>query len=313
MSHSTAVRKGVPSAGAQRTAVAVMFLLATGGSTSAWHSDGHARTAALAVERVAEQMPPFFGAGGELVAHCALDPDVFRVIRNSSLHDQESPEHFINPEHIGEARLPPRRSEFHVLCASKGVNPLEVGTLPYAVTEWTQRLAIALKEHRRWPDNRHVQTKCFVYAGILAHYAGDLCMPLHLTVDYDGRVGPTGKSPRSGIHAKVDALLGKVPAAREDVLASVRPRASDDIMGAVLEEMQRGRGLIDVVYGLEPGLPDVGDPLPDDPALRAFAEERLQAVVTFLSSLYLSAWELSGRIYIPDWHQRPAADGRERP
>src|SRR5437764_832460 len=55
--------------------------------------------------------------------------------------------------------------------------------------------------------------------GILAHYAGDICMPLHTTVDYDGRVTADGRSPHSGIHAKVDSLIEKLPLRPEDLAA----------------------------------------------------------------------------------------------
>ena len=53
-------------------------------------------------------------------------------------------------------------------------------------------LAVAFAEYRKWPDNPMIQHKCFLYAGFLAHYAQDMCQPLHLTINFDGLGNPTG-------------------------------------------------------------------------------------------------------------------------
>jgi hypothetical protein len=274
------------------------------GTAVAWHSDGHEETTLLAFELVEGRMPAFFGEKRDLAAHCSHDPDVFRLYKGTPLRDQEAPEHFIDLEMLGGDALPPKRSEFLALCAARGLNPAEVGYVPYAVSEWTQRLAVALKEHRRWPENPHIRTKCLVYAGILAHYAGDLCMPLHVTVHYDGKAGPAGKSPKSGIHNKVDALLGKLDAPPAEILQGLQAAVFEDVMQGVVREMDASRRLVDAVYALEPKIPAAADPLPNDPALEAFVRERVRAVVAFVASLYLTAWEHSEAVYLPDWHQR---------
>jgi hypothetical protein len=83
-------------------------------------------------------------------------------------------------------------------------------TLPYAIAEWTERLSIAFAEHRKYPANPYIQNKCLVYAGFLAHYAQDLCMPLHTTIHHDGRANPDGSTPKTGIHPRVDSLVEKL-------------------------------------------------------------------------------------------------------
>jgi hypothetical protein len=280
------------------------------GQARAWHGAGHHVTTLLSIELLEGKVPDFFVEGRALAAHCSLDPDVARLYKKSQVRDREMPEHFINLERLGTNALPSLRSEYMVLCAAEGLNPAEVGFLPYTVAEWTQRLTVMFKEHRLWPDNPHVRTKILVYAGILSHYAGDLCMPLHLTVHYDGRVADPGdKSPRTGIHAKVDAILGKLAFDRGRMFRKIRPRTCPDVMARVLREATASHSLVDRVYGLEPALPDVTAPLPDDARLLAFGRERMRAVCALLSVLYLTAWERSPEIYIPDWHQRPPGAG----
>ena len=77
----------------------------------------------------------------------------------------------------------------------------------YAVAEWTEKLALAFAQHRRWPENTLVQAECLLTAASLAHYAQDLCQPLHTSVHFDGRALEGGKSPRSGIHEKKSSSM----------------------------------------------------------------------------------------------------------
>ncbi|MCD6364658.1 MAG: hypothetical protein J7M14_02160, partial [Planctomycetes bacterium] len=167
----------------------------------AWHEPGHERITREVAALLPPGMPAFFRAGASTIVHCSADPDAFtRPIAPPQLHAAESPEHYFDVELLANQTPPPNRYDFIALCNSKGIKPNHVGMLPYAVTEWTQRLMVAFAEYRKWPDNPHVHTKCLVYAGLLAHYAEDACQPLHTTIHYDGRATADGRSPRSGIH-----------------------------------------------------------------------------------------------------------------
>ena len=197
---------------ARRMELAAVVLFVAAMPALGWHGPGHERAARAAVEATADLMPPFFSEGVETLLHCAVDPDLFtRPIAPGELHATESPEHYIDLERLDGAPVPRTRQDLLALCCEKGMDLSKVGTVPYAIVEWTQRLSVALAEYRRWPDDVSIQRKCLVYAGILSHYTADLCQPLHTTVDYDGRVKPDGSSPHSGIHLRVDALLGKLP------------------------------------------------------------------------------------------------------
>jgi len=284
-----------------------VWLAALVGAAAAmgWHNPGHYKATSLAVKGD-DRLPAWFTAGVGTIAHCSLDPDAFtRPIAPPALHKAEAPQQYCDTELLGGAELPPDRYAFIALCAEKGLDPSKVGLLPYSVVEWTQRLTVAFAEHRKWPDNPHIRTKCLVYAGILAHYAEDLCQPLHTTIHYDGRTGKNGVSPRTGIHLKVDALPGKV---RIETPRPPRPRARkfENLFQAVVAELRRSHALVDRVYQLEKDLPALEAPIAAGSAVEKFATERLEAAADFTLSLYLTAWEDSRGIELPSWHRREA-------
>lgn len=274
------------------------------GIVSAWHGPGHTRATRLAGAGMPKELPAFFAGGVETIAHCSHDPDLFRLRAQPELRDGEVPEHFCDLELLEGAELPPTRYAFVQLCVRKGLKPEAVGFVPYAVVEWAQRLTIAFAEHRKWPKNPHVRAKCLIYAGILAHYAQDACQPLHTTIHYDGRANKDGTSPRSGIHAKVDALLQKVRKDRKLLARDLKPVAYDKLLPAVAGELRRSHALVNKVYELEGQFPDLDKPIPAGSAVEAFAVERLKAAANFTTSLYLTAWRGSAALELPQWHKR---------
>jgi hypothetical protein len=279
-------------------------LAIAGGHAGAWHYDGHRKIVPPALTLLDGRLPEFFLKGGDLIAHCSGDPDAFKDLSEGALRDAEYPEHFLDWELLKDNLLPATRSEFQFLCNKLRQSPRKVGLLPYAVCEWEQRLEVALAEHRRWPDNPNIRTKALVYAGILAHYAGDLCHPLHLTIDYDGRVKADGISPRSGIHMKTDALLGKSGFSGEEILKGLKPEVWTSMMVSVIEEIKKTRPLVDRIYELEAKFPPSNEPLGDDPAVKAFVLDRMRRSAEFLASCYLTAWEHSATTKMPDWYKR---------
>jgi len=295
-------------------AAALCLALLAAAPARGWHGKGHHVATELAVRAAAGKLPDFFAKGAATVAHGSLDPDLFtRPIAPAALHSAEAPEHYFDVELLEGNQPPPTRQEFLALCARKPLAPDKVGLLPYAVTEWTQRLTVALAEHRANPDNAHVQAKCLLYAGLLSHYAQDLCQPLHTTIHWDGRARKDGSSPRTRIHAKVDALLGKLEPDRQALLRQIKPAPVLLLMPAVLAEIRRSNELVDTVYRLETSLPELEAPLkPGSPAAR-FAAERLAAAAAFTASLYLTAWRDSAKIELPWWYARPFPTDKKPP
>ncbi len=289
---------------ARRTTVVLVVLLGWVAAAEGWHRHGHDLASRAALELAGPQLPAFFAAGAGVIAHVSLDNDAFtRPIAPRELHEAESPEHYFDMELLEGQPVPPTRYAFIDFCAARGLKPSQVGLLPYAILEWTQRLTVALAEYRKWPDDPAIQAKCLVYAGLLSHYAADCCQPLHLTIHWDGRAMSDGRSPRSGIHNRLDALPAKLSLSPRQLVEGLKARPFVELFPAILDEMDRSRRLVDRVYELEAQLP----PMDSNQALTAeakeLAQDRMRAAAVFIASLYLTAWQDSLKIELPSWHR----------
>lgn len=273
----------------------------------AWHAEGHAIIVRAAMKALPEEMPAFFRQGAAVIVHCSADPDAFRQPWARQLIDQEDPEHYFDLEYLGGRAIPARRSEYLKLLRELDRTGQEVGFLPYAIAEWTERLTVALAEHRAFPQDPAIQAKCLVYAGILAHYAADLTQPLHTTVHYNGRADAMFRSPRSGIHRRVDVLIERLNLDPARIAEGLEPVVFEEVWPAVLRELEASHALVDRVYELEALLPSDGgserrrEGEAADGRVAEFAQERAKAAARFTGSLYWSAWRKSAEVVLPEW------------
>lgn len=264
---------------------------------AAWLATGHRQVALDAVAAVSADLPAFFRAGGATVGHAAIDPDVWRNRDTPGLADREAPEHYLNLELLGGKALPERRDAYRRLLDRLHIAPRQAGALPYAIVEGSERLALCLAEHRRWPADEAIRAKCLLTAGWLAHYLADLTQPLHTTIHHDGRVRGKGASPHTGIHRRVDALLDA--GGRSELAA---PLAVDDLWATVRSELLASHRLVDEVYRLEPKLETRGGRA--DPRVATFAAERRRAAVRLIAGVFEWAWRRSAAIELPEWLRR---------
>lgn len=313
----------------------VAAVLASGvASLHAWYTKGHRRACDLALRSLPKEMPEFFRNGVELMNGVVHDPDLCtRPVAPPQLHDVEALNHYFDMEPLGDEKLPLTRYEFLEIVYRKRIQPSKVGLLPYAVVECTERLSVAFAEYREHPDDKVIQTKCLLYAAQLAHYAQDLCQPLHTTIDHDGRARPDGSSPHSGIHAKIDRMIGQLAEGQLPLPAAIKPQAlttppkdidaatkppkskedlqahrkvetarAQELMDAVMAELHRSHDLVDKVYAMEKDLPaDWKAPLP--PNVEAFARDRLTRSAQFTANLFMTAWQDSRFIEFPEWYR----------
>ena len=285
------------------------LLLLVGNTCRGWWSGGHGILTRAAVKTSSDEMPEFFRASGGMIAHCAFDPDVSKNRGTPVVASSEHSEHYIDLELLQGRSLPKNRYEFTQLCAEIGVRPEKVGLVPYAVAEWTERLAVAFAEHRKWPDNLFIQNKCMVYAGFLAHYAQDMCQPLHLTVDYNGRRQPDGTLLHKGIHEKVDALVEFLEMKPADLAEAQEIAPLDNLMTDISKSVESGYALVDRVYDLADSLPNTRDKeWTSVPEVIEFARERARESVRFTACLYLTAWRISKTVELPSWLDRSESD-----
>jgi hypothetical protein len=319
-----------------RHAFAIVAFVAAATAASpaaAWFTIGHAKVARAAVRALPPSVPRFFRDGAFGVGEAAVDPDLFKDRTLPALRTAEEPAHFLDWELIPGLALPADRWAFTAQLFERKLDPAKVGVLPYSVIEGTQRLTLAFAEHRRYPTNVYIRQKAIVYAGWLAHYAGDLEQPLHTSLHHDGRALPDGSSPRTGIHQRVDGLFERVPFDEAAITRGLPVRAFPDAWAAIQSELAASHALVDRVYELEPELLAAFPPAPPvppaggtspitapasspapaiSPAVTAFASERYRATATFLASLYLTAWEQSATIQLPSWLERPKPPRRCR-
>ena len=271
---------------------------------SAWQTRGHGILSEAAVMALPPQVPAFFRKGRRMVAHASYDPDVVKNRDLPHVTDAEYAEHYFDVELLQGRTLPPTRYEYLKMCAEAKLDPKVVGLLPYTVVEWTERLSIAFAEHRKWPNNAYIQQKCLLYAGFLSHYASDLCMPLHVTVHHNGRANTDGTSPRTGIHEKVDSLIQKLAMKPGDLAKNQKIEPVDELMPAILKEIELSRSHIDRVYELEGKLPPLEGQWTPSPEVVSLATERAREATRFTAALFLAAWRNSKKVKLPDWLER---------
>lgn len=283
----------------------LLLLVATAPAAHGWFTVGHAKVTRAAVGALPPEVPEFFRAAAWGIGEGAVDPDVMKNRGTPQLRAVEEPEHYLDWEVLRGAHLPPDRWAYYALLHDRRLTSEQAGTLPYAVHESLQRLTLAFAEYRRWPEDPWVRQKTVVYAGHLAHYAGDLEQPLHTTVHHDGRALPDMSSPRTGIHQLVDGLFEKAPC---DETALTRGLGADELAdpwAAIKAEMTASHALVERVYELEPLLRAAGESGQYPAPLVELTGERFRATAGFLADLFYTAWRRSATVELPSWLDRP--------
>ena len=271
----------------------------------AWWPQGHSIITAGAVAALPDEVPVWFRAGEGQIAHDAQDPDVQKDRSLAVMTEREYPQHFFDWELVGtDVPLPPTRREFYALCAAKKLSPFDVGELPYAIAEWTQRLTMDFAESRKFPGNAYIQEKALVTAGILSHYSGDATMPLHVTNDFDGRAKPDGSSPKTGIHARVDSLIEKLNLTPQQLAKNQTIEPLPALWPGIEAQMRDSYSHVAQTYELESQLPLESGAYQASPAVQSFALERGRAAAHFTAQLFLTAWRDSAKIKLPSWLKR---------
>ena len=285
--------------------LALLAALLLAAPAHAWFPQGHSIIAAGAVQTLPNDVPIWFRAGAGQIAHDAQDPDVQKDKTLPLMTEREYPQHFLDWELIGtQTPLPPTRRAFYALCAHRKLDPFDVGELPYALAEWTGRLTMDFAEARKYPGNAYIQTKALVTAGILSHYAGDACMPLHVTNDFDGRTLPDGHSPHTGIHARVDSLIEALNLTPAQLSADQTIAPLPDLWTGIELQLRETRAHIPQTYALETQLQPFKGDYRATPAVESFALERGRTAARFTAQLFLTAWRDSEKIKLPDWLKR---------
>ncbi len=283
--------------------VLVLSVFVLSSPAFAWWGGGHDILTQASIKALPDELPEFFrsASGESMIAHCAYDPDVSKNRDMAHARAAEYGEHYFDLELIKDNPVPANRDAFIKLCAELNLDPRKVGYLPYAVAEWTERLAIAFAEYRKWPDNPIIQYKCYVYAGFLGHYAQDMCQPLHLTVHFDGIVQKDGSKLHSGIHEKVDSSIEVLKLDPSELAMGQKVEMVGELFPAIVKQLKEGFNLVDNIYELVEQYEALKKPSTE---LIDFTNDRSREGVRWTASLYLTAWKMSENIKLPGWLER---------
>ena len=266
---------------------------------SAWWGSGHAVLSEAAVRALPDEMPTFFREDARTIAAASIDADLHKNRAVPNINQTERTEHFIDMELLKGADLPAQRYAFIALCYKVGVEPERVGLVPYALAEWTGRLAVAFAEHRKWPDDPAIRAKCLVYAGFVAHYAQDLTQPLHTTVHYDGIKQPDGTTIGKGIHELVDSSVERLALDPGELARGIELVEHDSLMVAIVAALKESHAQVGLIYDIGDAWEDV-----DDERMQAVCQERARTAVVLTGSLFLTAWRRSDGMWLPGWLAR---------
>jgi hypothetical protein len=272
-----------------------LFWLFHAEGAHAWWIKGHGQVAEAAAQRLPESMPAFFRQAGKQLAHLSGDPDRWKNREARHLRAAEAPDHYIDLEDYDGKDLPADRYKAIALLIQLGRKPEQTGMLPYAILEHFDRLTVAFADWRADPENEAARMKCIVYAGVLAHFTGDLAMPLHTTRDYDGKKGADGSWIQKGIHARIDAFPEKHGLGSEEISRNLQPNQLDDVWAEVLNRIQESHKKVDRCYELDAQ----GAMERPSAESRAFILDCCRSGAQLTLDLWYSAWVRSAKLPPP--------------
>jgi hypothetical protein len=217
----------------------------------AWSVSGHEIIVSKACKLFPSQWGDFLRYYEWLLNDTVAYPDTFYKGRDPA----ESPRHFIDLEIWNQSRP-------------------ETGTLPFAVEEFGQSMAQAIKIGD-W-------NKMLLDAGRLAHYISDICQPYHSTVNYD----PATKSG-TRLHAVLDGAL-------QDHLSEIKLISSIGILQTVnFREYSFALARQSQSFLAEINTTLIDQNLPWSPRLTQIIENRTNTAIMATANVWHSAILLS--------------------
>ena len=159
-------------------------------------------------------------------------------------------------------------------------------------------------------DTKPVEAAILFYAGWLGHYVGDGSQPLHVTIQYNGWVGPNpnGYTTEHHIHSLFEPPSSMPPSTPPTSSRSSHPFTPSATSGTdYLAYLRHTSTSVEKVYQLDKAHAFDGTGTADS---RHFTAERLAAGASMLRDLIVAAWTKSAEP-VPDWHEQraPAAAG----
>lgn len=307
---------------ARRVLVAVCLSLVAVPSSFAWGNKGHKMVNKLAAQSLPADVPAFLRTPEAVneIEYLGPEPDRWRSRAEPELNAEQAPDHFIDMEYAQRIGTLPRRRYDYIAALyayaaahpdqAQEMRPEKVGFQPYITSEVWERLKSAMRDYRTLSvqpgaDTKPVEAAILFYAGWLGHYVGDGSQPLHVTVQYNGWVGPNpnGYTTEHDIHSKFESAFVDAAVNESDVQPLMTPlKTMGDEWDDYLAYLQHTGTLIEKTYQLDKTHAFDGVGTAEG---KQFTAERLAAGASMLRDLIVAAWIRSADP-VPAWHEEHA-------
>ncbi|MBM3460991.1 MAG: hypothetical protein FJX76_02715 [Armatimonadetes bacterium] len=296
-----------------------------------WGFKGHSMINSEAARELPEAMPQFFRNAGPSLAALASQPDRWKFRSLPLLSSVNRPDHWINSELLGERALPADRYQYLGMIVNDNLAqpnkaPGSVGFLPYQMAEMFEKLQAEMALYRRemhdngsnTPLTRQLEQNIIYTAGILGHYVGDACQPLHVSVHGDGwdtTVEPNdeGFDTERGIHTRFESYFVNSAVNFDALQKKMQPaRALEgQSMDLALNFINESRSHVRTLYRMDRD----GKIDPRNPSQEGvdFTVDRMASGAQRLRDLWYTAWVRSERLAAeaqePEWITADGDDG----
>jgi hypothetical protein len=290
-------------------AAALLSLLLPSQSAHAWEQEGHRMINKLAASNLPADMPAFMRTQAAIdeIEYLGPEPDRWRSRAEPELSAAQAPEHFIDFEAADAlGPLPHKRLDFEAKVFAAGQRPEVIGLQPWETDEVWERLKAAMRQYREMSaarqDTKPVEAAILFYAGWLGHYVGDGSQPLHVTVNYNGWVGPNpnGYTTAHQIHHLFEGPFVAANMHAPEVQAKMMPAKliEGDMFDAYVAYLRHTATHVEEVYRLEKAGAFIGAGTPES---RDFTAARLADGADMLRDMIYTAWVDSAQP-VPDAH-----------
>lgn len=260
----------------------------------------------LAASNLPADVPAFLRSQAAIdeIEYLGPEPDRWRSRAEPELNAAQAPEHFIDLEAADAlGPLPHKRLDFEARVFAAGLQPEKVGLQPWETDEVWERLKAAMRQYRFMiaagqntspganADTKPVEAAILFYAGWLGHYVGDGSQPLHVTVKYNGWVGPNPNGYDTGhqIHHLFEGPFVAANMHAPEVQAKMTPvkLLQGDMFDDYVAYLRNSGKYVEKVYQFEKAGAFIGAGTPES---RDFTAARLADGASMLRDMIYTAW-----------------------
>jgi len=305
----------------------------------AWDNESHRAINLTALASLPADAPTFLRTpeARERISFLAGEPDRWRNSTDPSLNHVNPLDHFFDIEDLEPAGIQfrdlpqfryifvgkltlareasPERFSKPDPAKDKDSTQAYLGFLPWAIAENYGKLKSGFSYLRAFEQHggtaeeiAQAKANILYIMGVLGHYVGDACQPLHLTKHYNGWVGenPGNYTRSKRIHSWIDGGFFKKTGGIDESMIIPRAKPAARLPDTPADPAGRDRIFVQILDWMESHLPAVettyildkaGKLSPDKPESqegRVFLENQLLAGAKMLGDLWYTACKEAG-------------------